>query len=293
MRKDGVDLPPPFDEDLHLIITRVDRERERTRVSLANSLKAATFLKAGSVIIERAFCSHELTRSRPDTRAGTCWSGLRFLTQKAVMDEVRRLDAPFDRLLTPGAFRSTWKAHDNYVDDLLTFFFHPINYEHQYGVDEATRKGWFAHESLPEAIFETAHQEMVALCGMPLFRLQIMMAAVVGRDDRVRKAIGDNYRGALDPWVQIYEETFAARGLRVRDGFSVRDVADMLAAVVEGFAVRSLVDSDAESSDRNLVGKGVLAILNSCLEPSDRPAKEPLADAFDRWTRPLRPQGLV
>jgi hypothetical protein len=51
---------------------------------------------------------------------------------------------------------------------------------------------------------------------MPLFRLQIMMAAVAGRDDGIRKAISDNYRGAIDPWVRIYEETFAARGPKPR-----------------------------------------------------------------------------
>jgi len=286
-------LPAPFDEDFTRVVTRVNRKRERFKVRLANSVQVASFLKAGSLLIEREFGFHELTRFRPDARAGTYLSGLRFLTQEAVMEQVKRLDHPFERRQTPGTFRATWKSHDDYIDDLLTFFFHPINYEHQYGVEEATRKGWFAHESLADAINETAHQEVVALCRMPLFRLQIMMAAVVGRDDRIRNAISDNYRGAIDPWVRIYEETFAARGLRVRDDVTIRDVADMLAFVVEGCALRSLGDPTAEvvaeAPGRNLVGKAILGILSSYLVPIGHPPTEPLSVEFDRRTRRIRP----
>jgi hypothetical protein len=289
METDAV-FPPPYDADRSHIVTRVDRTRASTRAKLANSKEVATFLKAGSDLIERELGFHELTRSRSHPQAGTYWSGLRFLTQKAVMEQVKRLAEPFDCGLSEGTFRTTWKSHDDYIDDLLTFFFHPINYEHQYGVSEMTRKGWFAHESLVDAVYETAQNEVAALCEMPLFRLQIMMSALAGRDDGIRKTIADNYRCALDPWVQIYEETFAARGLRLRDDLSVRDLADILAAVVEGSALRSLGDS-SESPERNRAGKAILLILNSCLVPSDGAPPEPLADEFDRWTRPIQPEG--
>lgn len=294
MRKEKLALPAPFNEDFTGIVTRVKRVRQWAIADLVNSAKVATFLKAGSILIEREFSFHELSRSRPDARAGTYWSGLRFLTQHALMEQVRLLDPPFEHGQTEGTLRATWDSHDDYIDDLLTFFFNPINYEHQYGVDEATRKEWFAHESLADAIIETAHQELAALCRMPLFRLQVMIAAVAGRDDKIRMAIADNYRGAIEPWVKIYEETLAAHSLRVREDVTLREIADMLAAVVEGFAIRSLGDPTAEvvaeHPGRNLVGKAVLGILNSYLVPIDRPAKESLADEFDRRTKRSRPQ---
>ena len=293
MKDDKLALPPPYNRDLIHIVTRVARTRETTFAELVNSPLVASYLRAGSILIERALGAHDPGWSWPDAQAKSYWSGLRFLTQRAVVEEVEHLEPPFVRRRGDGPFRATWRSHQDYINDLLTFFFHPINYEHQYGIDQETREGWFAHENLVDAIDRTAHHEVAAMCRMPLFRLQIMVAATADRNDGIRAAIADNYRGALDPWVSIYEETFAARGLRVRDGATIRQVADMLAAVVEGFALRALGDPTAEvlgeTPAGNLVGMAVLGILNSYLVPIDQVAKEPLPVEFGRWTKRLRP----
>jgi len=293
MNADKLALPSPFDRDFTGIVTRVARKRATSFAELVNSAQVASYLKAGSILIVRELSAHEPAGSLPEGHERIYWSGLRFLTQRAVMDVVESIDPPFVRRKGDGPFRATWESHDDYILDLLAFFFHPINYEHQYGVDQAMRKGWFAHDSLADAIEWTAHSEVAAMCRMPLFRLQIMMAATANHNDGIRAAIAANYRAALDPWVAIYEETFAARGLRVRDGHTVRQVADMLAAVVEGFALRRLGDPTAavigETPAGNLAGQAVLGILNSYLVPIDHDAEEPLAVEFDRWTKRIDP----
>lgn len=292
-RKRG--FPAPFDGDFTGIVTRVARKRESAFSDLVNSPMVASYLKAGSILIERALGAREPALVRPDAQTAPYWSGLRFLTQRAVIEEVERLEPPFERRKGDGPFRSTWETHDDFISDLLTFFFHPINYDHQYGAELETRESWIIDdESFADAIDRTSHHEVAAMCRMPLFRLQIMMASTADRNDGIRAAIADNYRGALDPWVKIYEDTFAARGLRVREGVTIREVADMIAAVVEGFALRYLGDPTAEiigdTPAGNIVGKAILGLLNSYLVPIGRAGEGPLRVEFDQWTKQIRPK---
>jgi hypothetical protein len=286
-------LPPPFNLDFTGIVTRVSREREESFSALVNSLIVASYLKAGVTLIERALGVDQPFLIQSDSHSRPYWSGLRFLTQRAIIDEVERIKPPFERRKGEGAFRKTWKCQDDFINDLLTFFFHPINYDQQYCAGVATRGSWFADgDSFVEAIDRTASHEVSAMCRMPLFRLQIMLAATANRTDGIRAAISDNYRGALAPWMEIYEETFRARGLRVRD-LTIPQLADILAANVEGFAIRHLGDPTAdvigETPDGNLVGAAIIGILNSYLVPIDQVDEEPLRVEFDRRTRRTRP----
>jgi hypothetical protein len=283
----------PFNLDFTGIVTRVSREREQSFSAMVNSRIVASYLKAGVTLIERALGADRPLLIQSDSHTKPYWSGQRFLTQRAIIDEVEHIEPPFERRKGEGTFRTTWKCQDDYINDLLTFFFHPINYDEQYCAGVATRGSWFVDgESFVEAIDRTASNEVAAMCRMPLFRLQIMLAATADRNDGIRAAITDNYRGALDPWVKIYEETFRARGLRVRD-LTIPQLADILAAIVEGFAIRHLGDPTADvigdTPDGNLVGAAIIGILNSYLVPIDQVDREPLRAEFDRRTSRTRP----
>jgi hypothetical protein len=288
MTPEKAHLPDPYSHDFRDIVTHVHRVRDTARLNRVNSVEVASLLKAGSNVVMKAL-------GPPDTHAPTepHQSGLRFLTQRAVVDELGRLAPPFMRLQGDGCLRATWESHDDYISDLLAFMFHPINYDHQYGARLDTQGDWLIQDdSFVEAIDRTTYHELRAISAMPLFRLQVMLAATAARQDRFRAVIASNYRGALGPWMKLYEETFAARGFRLRPGVSLQELADMLAAVVEGFAIRHLGDSTAEivgdSPTGNLVGKAVLGILNSYLVPVDAPDGPPLREEFDRRVRQLR-----
>ncbi|MCA2211946.1 hypothetical protein [Jidongwangia harbinensis] len=295
------DLPYPYDQDFREIVTRVKGKREQTRERLANSLKVASYLKAGTTLIERNLGSQEpAADSAAGERAGVSrpgderalgerkpyWSGIRFLTERALIRETEMIAPPFLRLKGDGPYRSTWASHDDYITDLLAFVFHAMNYDPQYGAARETRGDWLTDDgSFADAVDRATYHELEAICRMPLFRLQLIMAATAHRNDGIHDAIANNYAGALEPWKRIYESTFKVWGFRLRTGVTMDQLADMLAAVTEGFAVRHLGDPQADvvagGPPGNLVGMAVLGLLNSYLEPVDRPRGPSLRETFD------------
>jgi len=287
-------LPYPYDQDLSGIVTRVKGKRAATRAALPNELKVASYLRAGVILIERnlgpqdALAEPDLSVHRPYR------SGIRFLTERAVVGEVERIEPPFLRLKGDGAYRATWATHDDYIDDLLDFLFHPINYDAQYGAAMETRGDDLASaDTFVEASDHVAFYELQAICRMSLFRLQLMMAATARREDGIHQAIASNYNAALEPWKKIYESTIAARGFRLCEGVTLDQFADMLAAAIEGFAVRQLGDPDAgilgdAPTTTSTPGMLVLAILNSYLEPANGPRRPVLRERFAAIERAAR-----
>jgi hypothetical protein len=279
-------LPFPYDQDFTGIVTRVKGVRKSTRDALVNSPKVASYLKAGANLIEQHLGAPAPALSTGGSDRKPYWSGLRFLTERALTREMETLEAPFLRQKGDGPYRATWACHDDYLNDLLTFLFHAMNYDPQYGADLETRGDWLVTEtSFVGAVDRATYHELQAICRMPLFRLQLIMAATADRNDGIHDAIANNYAGALDPWRKIYETTIAARGFRLRAGITIEQFTDILAAITEGFAVRHLGDPGAgvlgDTPEHNLVGMAVLGIMNSYLEPADEPSGLTLRELFE------------
>lgn len=286
------DLPFPYNQDFSGIVTRVKGVRESTRAALVNSPKVASYLKAGANLVEQnlGVCDPE---ESGDVGSRQYWSGLRFLTERALSREMENLDPPFLRQKGDGPYRATWATHDDYLNDLIAFLFHAMNYDPQYNAEPETRAWVDDEEDFVEAIDRAAYHELLAICRMPLFRLQLIMVATADRNDRIHDAIANNYAGALDPWKKIYETTFASRGFRLRAGVTIEQLTYMLAAVTEGFAVHHLGDPRAgiigDDPHGNLLGMAALAILNSYLEPVDEPAGPTLRTHFRDVSNRARP----
>jgi hypothetical protein len=279
------DLPYPYSQDFSGIVTRVKGVRESTRAALVNSLKVASYLKAGANLVEQKLGKRASSTPGGDGRK-QYWSGLSFLTERALSREVANLDPPFLRQKGAGPYRSTWASHDDYLNDLLTFLFHAMNYDPQYGAELETRGDWLVtDESFVDAVDRATFAELQAISRMTLFRLQLVMVATADRNDGIHDAIANNYAGALEPWKKIYEETIAARGYRLRKGITMDQFANILAAITEGFAVRHLGDPAAEVAGvepgGNLAGMAVLAMMNSYLEPVDEPSGLTLRELFE------------
>ncbi|UQU67900.1 hypothetical protein COUCH_17170 [Couchioplanes caeruleus] len=285
------DLPYPYNQDFSGIVTRVKGVREATRAALVNSPKVASYLKAGANLIEQNLGACE--RAAEADGRKQYWSGLRFLTERALSKEMESLEPPFLRQKGDGPYRATWASHDDYLNDLLTFMFHAMSYDPQYDAEVETR-GWLDdEESFVDAIDRATHAELQAICRMPLFRLQLIMVATADRNDGIHDAIANSYAGALEPWKKIYESTFASRGFQLRPGVTLDQLAYMLAAVTEGFALHHLGDPGAgiigESPEDNLVGMAVLGILNSYLEPVSEPSGLALREHFRDVSNTARP----
>jgi hypothetical protein len=278
------DLPYPYDQDFSGIVTRVKGVRESTRAALVNSLKVASYLKAGATLIERNL-GKPLEAVCGDGRK-EFWSGLHFLSERALSREVAELDPPFLRQKGTGPYRSTWACHDDYLNDLLAFSFHAINYDPQYGAGMETRGDWLiTGDSFVDAVERATYHELLAICRMPLFRLQLVVVATADRNDGIHDSIANQYSGALDPWSKIYEAFIAARGYRLREGITIQEFTNIFAALAEGLAIRHLGDPDAgvlgDDPSENLMGKAVLGLLRGYLIPVDSPDKRTLREIFE------------
>ena len=288
------DLPFPYCQDFSGIVTRVKGVRETTRAALVNSVKVASYLKAGANLVEQNLGALDSKTSTGEDGRKPYWSGLRFLTERALSREMEQLDPPFLRYKGDGPYRATWGSHDDYLNDLLTFLFHAMNYDPQYGAELETRGDWLTTDrSFVGAVDRATFHELQAICRMPLFRLQLIMVATADRNDGIHDAISNNYAGALEPWMKIYESTIAARGFRLRKGITIEQFANILAAITEGFAVHHLGDPGAgivgDWPADNLVGMAVLGIMNSYLEPEAEPSGLTLREQFERVANATRP----
>ncbi|WP_305784042.1 hypothetical protein [Symbioplanes lichenis] len=286
------DLPYPYNQDFTGIVTRVKGVREATRAALVNSPKVASYLKAGANLVEQNLGACDWT-AVADAGRKQYWSGLRFLTERALSKEMEQLEPPFLRQRGDGPYRATWASHDDYLNDLLTFLFHAMSYDPQYAADVETRSWLDDEESFVDAIDRATHAELQAICRMPLFRLQLIMVATADRNDGIHDAIAGSYDGALAPWKKAYESTFASRGFQLRPGVSLEQIAMMLAAITEGFALHHLGDPNAgiagAEESGNLVGMAVLGILASYLEPVAEPSGLSLRDHFRNVSDLARP----
>jgi len=278
------DLPYPYDQDFSGIVTRVKGVRQSTRAALVNSLKVASYLKAGENLVVRNLGAPKTMSTGDGCKA--YWSGLHFLSERALSREVSELELPFLRQKGAGPYRSTWASHDDYLNDLLAFLFHAMNYDPQYGADLETRGDWLATDtSFVDAVDRASYAELAAICRMPLFRLQLIVSATADRNDGIHEAIANNYAGALEPWKKVYETTIASRGFRLRKGITIEQFANILAAITEGFAIRHMGDPGSgvvgEDPTGNLVGMAVLGIMTSYLERDDEPGGTTLREQFE------------
>jgi hypothetical protein len=287
------DLPFPYNQDFSGIVTRVKGVREATRAALVNSTKVASYLKAGANLVEQNLGACDWS-AVADAGRKQYWSGLRFLTERALSREMESLEPPFLRQKGDGPYRATWASHDDYLNDLLTFMFHKMSYDPQYGAEVETR-GWLDDEEDFVGLIDRAtYAELLTICRMPLFRLQLIMVATADRNDGIHDAIANHYEGALDPWKKIYENLFASRGFRLREGVTMDQLTAMIAAVIEGLAVRHLGDPGAEIATAedprgNIAGMAVLGLLNSYLEPVGEPTGGSLREHFRSASHRARP----
>ncbi|MEU4240720.1 hypothetical protein [Actinoplanes sp. NPDC026619] len=284
------DLPYPYSQDFSGIVTRVKGVRESTRAALVNSLKVASYLKAGANLVERNLGAPKVAAPNSDGRK-EYWSGLNFLSERALSREVAELEPPFLRQRGTGPYRSTWASHDDYLNDLLAFLFHAMNYDPQYGAELETRGDWLAEDdSFVDAVHRAAFHEILAVCRMPLFRLQLVVCATADRNDGIHDAIANNYAGALEPWMKVYEQTIASRGFRLRRGITLEQFTNILAAITEGFVIRHLGDPGSgvlgDGPGDNLAGMAILAMMNSYLEPIDEPQGPTLREVFEGAAQP-------
>jgi len=272
-RGDKQDLPHPYNQDLSKVIRRLDRRRAFYRARLANDPVTASFLWAGMQLIRqhlgpghRCECT-----SQHDGR-----SLLSFVSQRNVATTVAGIKEPFRKPKgsVMDAFRGRWKYQHEFVADLVAFAFMGDNYRPGYKEDLQVHTAQLVHDSdFVRAVQEISYLHTADSVQLPSVRLSLALMAADEGDPDIAEAISEAYTDYLGSWKVLYQQVMHARGLRLRTGVSLDDLADALSAATDGVVLRALGDPAASVLDhenrRSLMDKVVLAILYAFLERND------------------------
>ena len=179
---------------------------------------------------------------------------------------------PFPRQGNVSTMRSTWKSYSDFIADLISFVVWKGNqppgfYEEMAAGAERLLDG----PDMVEAIHDLAYLNVNQATSTPQFRLGLVAMATAEGDKIISEAVSRSYRELLAPWKEVYAAVLEARELQLRPGITIDDVANLLAALVDGLELRMIGDPSDQLVDydrkRTLLGTK-LAALYSFFEPA-------------------------
>jgi len=270
-----LELPAPFNQDLSLILCLLSGNTLGEQEELANDPVTASYLAAGMRLIERnlgpggARTPVDLEGDIPVQRPL-----LSFLSERAVVAEVANNAYPFSRAGNVATLRSIWRSQSDFIADLLRFGLWAAHYPaaHQHEVTAAAEQAIIGVDFVA-AIHTICYWDLLVYLGMPMFRLQLVAAASSEDDEAIQRAISERYSETIGLWKELYASFLDVRGLRLREGITLDECADLLTAVAEGLALRQLADPNAKFFDHerrsSLLGKATLAVIKGCLESAE------------------------
>ncbi|HWM38330.1 MAG TPA: hypothetical protein VNS49_14555 [Streptomyces sp.] len=279
-------LPSPYQQDLSGVLRNLRRFTPLGRRLQANSRETAALLAAGMRLLDRHF--------GPGTqqRVNSGFLLLGPLSLRKVAEEFNRNPPPFIRHGNGEALlRGRWTPHSNFIIDLLNFALWRENYRPEYrkqrkaNIERLVRGPDFAG-----AVHEVAHRHAAEGVDLPQVRLSLALMAAAEGDDEVRRIISAVYVDYLGSWKQLYATVMRARHLRLREGLTLDDLADVLSAANDGMTLRAIGDPGAgvvdHDNDRSLMGSVALAVIYAFLEPDEDASgltlEQAVAARFDR-----------
>ncbi|HEX4787319.1 MAG TPA: hypothetical protein VH372_02570 [Actinospica sp.] len=295
---EGVDdvkskLPFPFNEDLSPVLLRLNRRTERGRRQLANDPVTAAYLAAALRLAGRHLGPHspdaaaEGGAGGPGAAEAAEHSLFGFLSQRSVAAEVAGNPDPFPRRGSVSTLRASWRTQSDFVADLVALMlwtgYYPSDYAEtlRVGADQLAEAPDFA-----TAVQELAFEITEHLIAMASFRFQLAASLSADADPGVRAVLAAKYERGQTIWGAVYGRMIAARGLKLRAGISLGELADILTATVEGCALRAVAEGPEErvldrADRRSLLGLAALAIVRGSLEPKDAEDGLSLTDAVN------------
>ena len=265
-------LPYPFNEDLSPVLLRLNRRTERGRQQLANDPVTAAYLAAALRLVERRLGPRTEPLGTPHPAAAER-SFFGFLTQRAVAAEVEGNPDPFPRRGSVSTLRTSWRSQSDFVADLLGFVlwtgYYPASYGRLWdgGAEQLAEGADFA-----DALQEVAYDATDHLLAMVTFRIQLAASIGAQDDPEVRAVLAAKYERGQTIWGGIYTRMMTTRGLQLREGMSLGQLADILTALVEGCALRAMAEGPETSvmdpaNKRGLLSTAALALVAGCMEP--------------------------
>jgi hypothetical protein len=156
--------------------------------------------------------------------------------------------------------------------------------------------GWKTEPAIPEYLAQAlsegrvtaavhafaAHNLNRMLLGDPLWYLHLHLSAVLQHHSEageiVRRCLARVYEQALEHYVPEYTEFLSGAGLRPRQGISIEDLADILWALSQGFALLHTTRGDRPEKTRNLFGVSIFGVIASLLVPTGMQGEPPIEE---------------
>lgn len=266
------DLPFPYNQDLSEILPRLNRRTAWGRARLANHRVTASLLAAGMRLLDQHFgpCAE-----RPVTSKSLL---LGPLSQRSVGEAFGRNPEPFDRHGDgAGLLRDRWTPYSNFIVDLINFAVWKENYRPEFRTRRAANTRRLVHgrdgRDFVRAVHDIAHRHTTEGMDMPSVRLGLALMTVADADEEIARITSGIYADYLGSWKELYAAVLRERGLRLRDGLTLDDLADALSAANDGVTLRALGDPASgvvdDAHHRSLTGTLTLAVIHAFLEPRD------------------------
>ncbi|MDJ0460206.1 hypothetical protein [Streptomyces sp. H27-C3] len=278
------ELPFPYDQDLSEVLRHLNRRTRTFRTRLSNDPVTASYLAAGMRLLGR-----HLGPGTPQRAHGER-PFLSFLSQRAVAAEVTGNPRPFTRHGSVASLRDRWSAQSDFVADLIHFAVWRDNYRPGHREQRAVNtKKLVSGQDFVGAVHETAFQHTTEGVDMPSVRLGLALMTTADGDEEVTTAISAMYEDYLGSWKELYAAVMRERGLRLRPGLSLDDLANALSVATDGTILRAIGDPGAGVVDhdnrRSLMGTVALAVIHAFLEPDEDASgltlEEAVAERFD------------
>lgn len=181
---------------------------------------------------------------------------------------------------TTGAFYRRWPNREAYLSDLLDY---ALAQTRLGGTDdERTRRMLESLADRPpisRLIALVAAAELDDLAQDPWLALQLCLWPDSRRQEQVREHLQNSYESTSDTWQFAYDMVVNMYRLSLRPDVSTRRLAVLLTALVDGMAIRKVLDPD--SVDDDLMPEGVQAMVLGILDPTLDTSGMTVADALD------------
>ncbi|MGL5826076.1 MAG: hypothetical protein ACRCYU_14875 [Nocardioides sp.] len=273
---DGLEITP--DNDLSVVLTRLMEHSEAktyaTKWRTANSRMVRAYMDAGLELVTQQFQETVDVPAEDEQPASVFFSWLKW---SMVWEEAQRRasangsdSSEADNLKDSDSnkVRRRWGNKEGYVDryihDLLAYAMWTQHL--QPGIERArqARLDLADVEDVPLMVQDAANAEIDYALHNPYQYVALVAAAISGRYPHLRDLMGRGYKLLLDQWIPVYKELLARHGLKLRDGITYQEFADMLSSMGEGIVLRAQSDAEAREEARTSFGKAALVIVLGC-----------------------------
>jgi AcrR family transcriptional regulator len=220
-------------------------------------------------------------RRGAESRQALLQAGVELLEQETLSDLVHALSA---RAVAKQATRSTgsffhhWASAEDYLNDLIAFVFGSGLLPEI--VDEVTTDldHLLGGSNDPVGVIASiCRADFDHTVGSPFFPVELLLRSRPN-DERIADGLRAFYHETDESLKSAYEAVISSWQLEPRPPFTYDSIAVLFTALLEGLAIRHLIDSECVPPD--LFGQGVLGLLVGMLQRPE--SREHLDDRANR-----------